>query len=320
MGIVLTSTLVFTLVLISGVCSGLNVSLMALELSSLRRKAEAGDPMAIKVLPLRRNTHLVLAAILLFNVGVISATSIVLGDRFNGLIAGAVSTILIVIFGEVLPQAMFVKNALRTMYNFSPILRVMVIITYPLAKPLQLLLDKLFGKEKFRLHSRNELGIILTEHANRKGSELDIDEVTIMQGALQLSNKHVGDIMTPIKTVYWLTLDTVIDADKIDEIKEKQWSRMPVFDSKLTVCHGTLLMKSLVDEDFDDEPRKVKDMTLRKTKVVGSRTALDTLFRRFIAARSHLMPVEKDDKIVGIVTIEDLIEEILGHEIDDEKD
>jgi CBS domain containing-hemolysin-like protein len=53
---------------------------------------------------------------------------------------------------------------------------------------------------------------------------------------------------------------------------------------------------------------------------VGSMTALDTMFRRFINAGTHLIPIEKDDQIVGIVTIEDLLEEIVGREIEDETD
>jgi CBS domain containing-hemolysin-like protein len=61
-------------------------------------------------------------------------------------------------------------------------------------------------------------------------------------------------------------------------------------------------------------------MILHSTRLVGSMTALDTMFRTFITARSHLIPIEKDDRIIGIVTIEDLIEEILGHEIEDETD
>jgi CBS domain containing-hemolysin-like protein len=76
----------------------------------------------------------------------------------------------------------------------------------------------------------------------------------------------------------------------------------------------------LVDIDFDESPVTVSQLPLHKTRVVGGMTALDTMFRKFIAARSHLIPIERDDKIVGIVTIEDLIEEILGHEIEDEAD
>ena len=64
----------------------------------------------------------------------------------------------------------------------------------------------------------------------------------------------------------------------------------------------------------------VQDLTLYPVQVVGSMTALDTLFRKFIAGGTHLIPVEKDDHIIGVVTIEDLLEEIVGHEIEDETD
>ena len=79
-------------------------------------------------------------------------------------------------------------------------------------------------------------------------------------------------------------------------------------------------MKDLVDMDFDEEPIAIKDLPLHEATTIGNMTALDTMFRKFIVAKSHLIPVEKDDKYIGIITIEDLVEEILGHEISDETD
>ena len=79
-------------------------------------------------------------------------------------------------------------------------------------------------------------------------------------------------------------------------------------------------MKDMVDVDFDEAPQPIQAFKLHKTKLIGSRTALDTMLRKFFGLRTHLVPVEKDDKIVGILTVEDLIEEIIGHEIADETD
>lgn len=311
---------VLFLVGMSALCSGLNLSLMSLDMADLRRKARAGNLQAKLVLPLRRNSHLTLASILLTNVAVISATSLVLEHRFNGLVAGLMSTLLIVIFGEIFPQALFLRNSLKFTAFFAPLLRFMIIVTYPVSKPLQLLLDRLFGRETAHLHSRQELGMIIAEHVESKGSELDEDEAEIMRGALSLSNKRVRDIMTPLKHVYTLGPGTLIDDAKIDEIKHENWSRIPIIDDDRTECYGVLLMKDLVDIDFDEQAHRVDSLPLHPTRLVGSMTALDTLFRLFIGAHSHLMPVERDDHIVGIVTIEDLIEEIIGHEIEDESD
>lgn len=304
----------------SAICSGLNLSLMSLDVSDLERRARHGNKQAKRVLPLRKNSHLSLASILLTNVAVVSATSLTLEHRYNGLIAGVASTLLIVVFGEILPQAIFVKQALKITSRLANVLRWMNIITYPISKPLQLLLDKLFGPENFHLHSRRELGMIISDHIDSKKSELDEDEVEIMRGALSLSNKRVRDITTNIKDVYWFTPDTIIDANKIDEIKDENWSRIPVFNKELTKVYGVLLMKDLVDIDFDERSYRVDELPLKATVMVGSMTALDTLFRKFTSANAHLMPVERNDEIIGIVTIEDLIEEIIGHEIEDESD
>lgn len=311
---------VIVLVLLSAICSGLNIAFMALDISDLKRKAKLGDRAAKAMLPLRRRTHLTLGSILFTNVAAVSATSLVLDQRLNGLVAGLIATLLIVVFGEVMPQALFSKNPLRWTSRFAPLLRFMIVITYVLSKPLQLLLDALFPKQPNQLQSRHELGLLITEHLGADHSELDEDEVEIIRGALQLSEKRVRDILTDMRHTYWLTPETKLTGERIDEMKAKGFSRIPIFNKGLTKCYGLLLMKDLVDIDFDETLYTVDDMDLHPTKLVGSMTALDTMFRKFINARAHLIPIERDDHIIGVVTIEDLIEEIIGHEIEDETD
>ncbi|MEO6761609.1 MAG: CNNM domain-containing protein [Candidatus Saccharimonadales bacterium] len=318
MHILTTFLVVLALVIVAAVCSGLNVSIVALDKAVLRRKAKLGDPRARRVLPLRQKLHLTLAAILITNVAAVSTTSLVLESAFYGLVAGIATTLLMVIFGEVLPQAYFTRHALAYSAKFVPLLYLMIWLTYPLSKPLQLLLNRLFHGEMPHLQSRHELGLMISEHLGAKDSELDEDEIEIIRGALQLSEKRVHNITTPIKHVYWLEPQTIIDKQKIDEIKSNSWSRIPILNSAKTICYGILLMKDLVNHDFDNYPARVNDLKLHPAQSVGSMTALDTMFRKFIDSHIHMMPVEQNDKIIGVVTIEDLLEEIVGHEIEDE--
>lgn len=308
------------LVMFAAIFSGLNISLMSLSLGDLQRKAKLGNINAIRVLPLRRRYHLSLSSILFANVAVVSISTLNLEQAYNGLIAGVVTTILMVVFGEVLPQAIFVRSALRFCSFFAPLIHFVTLITYPISKPLSMALDRMMGIERRSLHSRLELGMLIGEHKLGSESELDEDEVEIIQSALQLSEKQVREIMRPIASVYWLANDAVLDAATVDEIKLKRYSRVPVFNRQLTICYGVLLMKDMVDIDFDEHPVPIAAFKLHKTEVVGSRTALDTMFRKFFTLRTHLVPIEKDNHFIGIVTVEDLVEEIIGHEIADETD
>lgn len=320
MSIALVILIVIVLIGFSAVCSGLNVALMSLDMKDLQRKAKLGNIQAKQVIPLRRTTHLTLAAILFTNVAAVSATSLVLESAVYGLLAGLIATLLTVIFGEILPQALFSQKPLFYVAKLRYILKLMIFLTYVVSKPLQLLLDKLFSHEGARLQTRQELGIMISEHLGHEESELDNDEVEIIRGALQLSEKKVRDIMQPIGKVFWLTPDTILTDEKIDEIKAAGRSRIPIFNHDRSQCYGVLLMKELVDIDFDEKEYRVDDLNLHPVRLVGSKTALDTMLRKFIASSTHLIPIEKDDRIVGIVTIEDLIEEIVGHEIEDETD
>ena len=303
----------------SAICSGLNVALLSIDLSDVRRKAKLGNRDAKRAFKIRKKVHFYLAGILLANVTFASATSVVLTDGLSGLSAVVVSTLLLVVFAEITPQAIAVKRAVAAISFFYRPIRIVTHIAYPITKPLELLLNRLVGSSGTVLHTRRELGLLISEHTG-PSSELDEDEVEIVRGALQLSEKRVKEIMTPLQHVYHLYDDEVIDARKIDALKEENWSRIPIFNRKKTECHNFVMLKDLVDMDFDNNPVAVVDLPQHKAVCVGSMTALDTMFRKFIAAKRHILIVEKDDKIAGIVTIEDLLEEIIGHEIEDESD
>jgi metal transporter CNNM len=318
--IVLTIVTVAVLIGFSAICSGLNIALMSLDIKDLQRKVKLGNLQAKQVLPYRQNTHLTLAAILLTNVAAVSATSLVLESVLFGLIAGIVATLLTVVFGEILPQALFSRRALVYCARWRFAMRIMIVVTYVIAKPLQLLLDRLFSKQQAALQSRHELGIMIAEHLGHQQSELDHDEVGIIRGALQLSEKRVRDIMMPIKNVFWLTPDTMLTLAIINDIKTNGRSRIPVFNRNLSKCYGVLLMKELIDINFEEKKYRVDDLHLHGVQLIGSKTALDTMLRKFITTSTHLIPIEKDDHIIGIVTIEDLLEEIVGQEIEDETD
>jgi metal transporter CNNM len=307
------------LILGSAICSGLNVALLSLDPQDLRRKAKLGDRHARRALKVRNKVHFYLSGILLANVAFASATSVVLTDGFSGFTAVIVSTLLLVVFAEITPQAIAVSRATKAVSLFSRPIRIVSVAAFPITKPLQLLLDRLVGQDGKKLHTRHELGLLIAEHTG-PGSELDDDEVEIVRHALQLSEKKVREIMTPVEHVYHLHTDTVVDAQLVDELKDQNWSRIPIFNKSATVCKSFIMMKDLVDIDFDGRAWPVAELPQHKAVTIGSMTALDTLFRKFIAAKRHMLIVERDDTIAGIVTIEDLLEEIIGHEIQDESD
>ena len=318
MEITILVAVVAALIILSAVCSGLNVAIVSLNLADMERKAKLGNKSAQRVLALRRNSHLSLASILLINVAVISTTSLILENRFNGWVAGIGTTLLIVVFGEIIPQAVFTRHALKFTSYSAPLLRAMIVITYPISKPLQLLLDKMIGHEERQLESRRELGLLVTQHIGHKSSDLDEDEIEIIKGALSLSEKDVRHIMTPIDKVYSLVPSGVINQTKYEQVRAVGHSRIPVISNAKDKFFGIILMRDIISADPAKQPVRVADLPIRPVPTVGSMTALDTMFRKFINAKTHFIAVERNSKIVGVVTMEDLIEEIIGHEIDDE--
>lgn len=304
------------LLFLSGAFSGLNVGLMMVKPADLKRKAKRGDQIAQRVYRYRKDGYYLIFCILLGNVGVNTAMSILLGNLTNGLIGGLVATLLITAFGEILPQAVFAQRGYRLVRHFFWLLDVIYMLFWPLAAPVSQLISRFLGSEPPQLYTHDELEEIINEHAASKDSLVDQTESRIITGALRFSSKTVSDVMTPLKQVCSLSLNAQLDTVSLNKLKRQGKSRIPVRLKNEFV--GLLYVKDLVGRSL---PIAVAQVYRDRIYDIYGSSRLDTALSRFIQTRSHLFVVlDDDDREIGIVTLEDVIEEIVNQEIEDEYD
>lgn len=313
--------IVALLVILSGLFSGLTLGMFSLSLSALERKIRLGDPRAVKIYPVRKNSSLLLSTLLLGNVAVNSTIAIFLGSIATGFVAGLVSTGLIVVLGEILPQALFSRYALSFSSATIWIVKFFIWVFYPIAKPLSMFLDALLGKEIPAVWSKQEIKEIIRTHEDSPDSTIDEDEERIVLGALTYSEKKAYDILTPKPVVYYLNAESIINQSLLQEIKEKGFSRIPVYNGNPDNMNSILFTKDLIGYNVNN-PVSVNDLARGdRSLFVDEEIMLDALLNMLIKNKVHLAFIFNEFGVFnGIVTLEDIIEEILSVEIVDEAD
>lgn len=311
--------IVTLLVLLSGLFSGLTLGLLSLDIDELKRKISLGNKHAKKVLSVREKGNLLLCTLLLGNVAVNSAIAIFLGNIAGGFIAGMVATALIVVFGEIIPQATFARYALRVGASTAWIVKIFIFLFLPICWPIAWTLDKLLGEEMPTVYSKKELMKIVEEHEAYKESDLDADEERIIKGALSYSNKTAEEIMTPRTVVYALEAKRLLDKKTLNEIKKEGFTRIPVYKKSIDAIIGILYAKDLINvalgTPIGNICRKEKNIT------INNDLHLDALFNLFIESKTHIAFVKDEYQgLEGVVALEDVLEEILRVEIVDETD
>ncbi|HEY2003555.1 MAG TPA: CNNM domain-containing protein [Candidatus Saccharimonadia bacterium] len=308
--------IVLGLLVLSALFSGLTLGLMSLGPHELKRKMALGDTRAKKIYAVRRRGNLLLVTLLVGNVAAISTMSIFLESISSGLVAALATTGLITIFGEILPQAVFSRYALRLGASTAWLVQGIMFLLYPLAAPLAWILDKSLGDELPTLYSRKELVGILREHG---GNILKTDEERIARGALTFSEKKITEVMTPRFMVTGIEQDRVLDRNTIDELRRAGYSRIPVYDETLDRVTGILYAQQLIDSATHG--KTVAEVCSKDVYFVNEDANLDHALNAFIKTKNHLfMVVNGFSEFVGIIAIEDVLEEILGVEIVDEFD
>ncbi|KAF8194855.1 hypothetical protein K438DRAFT_809580 [Mycena galopus ATCC 62051] len=318
------------LVLLGGVFAGLTLGLMGLDELHLRVLANASpDPKeqknAKKVLALmRKGRHWVLVVLLLGNVITNESLPIFLDTAIGGGFAAvALSTTAIVIFGEIIPQAVSVRYGLSIGAACTPFVLVLMYLLAPVAYPIARLLDAVLGENETQTYKKAELKSFLQFH--RSGQEpLRDDEISILNGVVELNTKHVEAIMTPMKDVVTLSADAILDDKLVETMLLSGYSRFPVHEPHDPDSFiGLLLIKKLIKYD-PAQALPVGRMALgilpEAQPSINCFQALDY----FQTGRAHLLLISrtpgKPGGAIGVITLEDIIEEILSEEIVDETD
>jgi len=157
----------------SAMLSGLNLAFFTISKLQLELEASKNNVHALTVLELRKDSNLLLVTILWSNVGVNVLLALLSGSVLAGVTAFMFSTVIITIFGEIMPQAYFSRNALKMGALLSPVLRAYRFILYPIAKPTALVLDRWLGPEAITYFKEHDLREMIKMHMESSRSEID---------------------------------------------------------------------------------------------------------------------------------------------------
>lgn len=318
------------LVLAGGVFAGLTLGLMGQDEVYLKVIATLGEPQERKharkvLLLIGRGKHWVLVTLLLSNVITNETLPIVLDRCLGGGWPAVVTlTASIVIFGEIIPQSICVRYGLQVGAMFAPFVLVLMYITYPVAYPCALLLDHILGEDHGTVYKKLGLKTLVTLHRTMGVERLNQDEVTIISAVLDLKEKEVAQVMTPIERVYTMSSDTVLDERTVEEIFNMGYLRIPIhLPNEPMNFIGMLLVRVLISYDPEDA-LPVALFPLATLPETGADTLCLNILNYFQEGKSHMIVVSdtpgEPRGALGVLTLEDVIEELIGKEIVDELD
>lgn len=320
--------IVVILIALSGFFSSSETALTSVNQIRLRQRATEGDKKSMTVLKLLEKPQDVISSILIGNNIVNIASSAVATVFFTQLfgasgpvVATVVMTILVLIFGEVLPKTAAQQQPEMISRKVSrPISRITTIF-----KPVVFLLTALSGLVTKWLFSHVDEAPTITEEEFKAlvevGEEegvLQREERAYIDNVLDFSSATASDMMKPRTSV--VALDVEATEEEIFELlKDNRYSRIPVYEDSIDHIIGILYMKDVVRLLAQGEAIHLREI-LRDPYFIGESAVADRIFRE-LKARNLSIAVVVDEYAgtSGIITMEDILEELVGN-IDDEYD
>ena len=322
--------IVLVLLIGSALISGAEVAFFSLQLKSLEDIQESDtDPALERVINQLKNPKRLLATILVANNFINIAIVLVfsaLGDTlFKGIenpylilfIEIGLITSLILLFGEILPKIYANRNALAFSKRMALLISfldryLLFWITYPMSQTTSFLENRLGDKKNHLSVDQLSQALELTG-----ANETTFDEQRILEGIVNFGNTDTREVMCPRMDMFALS-DTLILEEILPLILEQGYSRIPVYHEKRDNIKGILYTKDLLPNL--EEPNFKWQNLLKPPIYIPENKKLDDLLKEFQQKKIHLaIVVDEYGGTSGLITLEDIIEEIVG-EISDEFD
>ncbi|XP_075072054.1 metal transporter CNNM1 [Mixophyes fleayi] len=324
------------LLAMSALFSGLRLSLLSLDPVELRVLQNSGSPaekeQARRVQSVRGRGSYLLCTLLLGNA---LANASLAGWLCSSLPAEPWLSLLlctgcVFLCGEVAPYSVCSRHGLAIASRAVCLTHLLMAVTFPVSYPLSRLLDWALRQEISTFYTREKLLEML--RAADPYNDLVKEELNIIQGALELRTKVVEDVLTRLGDCFMLRSDAVLDFSTVSEILRSGYTRIPVYEGEDRAnIVDILFVKDLAFVDPDDctPLQTVTRFYHRPLHCVFNDTRLDAVLEEFKKGKSHLAIVQRVNnegegdpfyEVMGIVTLEDIIEEIIKSEILDETD
>ena len=320
--------LIVILIILSAFFSSCEIAYSSVNKIKLKKKVSDGNKEATKAMEIVNNYSEALSTILignnLVNIAVSSLATMVavayLGEEMGSLLATIVATIVVLIFGEILPKALANKFSLKLTLLYVKPFKICRIIFFPitfLVTKFVKLISKIWTPKNIEVSEIDEELNVITEELEEEGV-IDEEDAELIISAIDFRDVTEHEIMIPRVDVFAID----IDDNQEDILKNEQifrYSRVPVYedtiDHVIGILNTTSLMKKILNgEQIDLRSMLIEPMYVHKTKHISN------ILTKFKATNQHLAIVADEfGGFMGILTIEDIVEELVG-DIFDETD
>jgi len=310
---------------VSFLCSLLESVLLSVTHTHIMMMEKENHKSAKILKKMKESINRPLAAILTLNTvantvgaaGVGAQAYILLGSEWVA-IASGILTLSILIFSEIIPKTLGVIHWKRISGSTAYMIQLMIWINYPFVLLVELVSNWLGADEAVIKVTREEIGV-LAEMGEDEGA-IEEREGTIIENLLRLDNITAEEVMTPRSVLFTLQKNQTVK-EVLDTNKNISFSRIPVYGSDLDDIIGMVRRYQIIKSKAEDKFNVTMETLAGPVISVNQKKSVSEILDLLVKKREHLfIATDENDRTVGLITLEDAIETLLGVEIVDEFD